>query len=229
VREAISLAVDRKALAQDLMKGTAIEARTYLLPGLIGYDDKAVPFVRDVARAKRLLTEAGYSDGFVLESHLRNTHMNDNLGHLLLAIQNQIKEVGIDLKIVQVDGATMNEMRTAGKVPIEIWDWYSDFPDPDGYMYSFLYSSNAKVLTSNYNSPEFDKLMDDARSITDTAKRAGLYKKADHLATRVDYAAIPLFHEKLYYLCKPYVKDLHKSPENQFHFFDAYIDLAAKK
>jgi peptide/nickel transport system substrate-binding protein len=228
VREAISLTIDRRALAEDLMKGTAVEAKSFLLPGLIGYDDKIPAYNRDVERAKKLLVDAGYADGIEIESYIRNTAMNDMTGRILLALQNQLREAGINITIVQVDPAAMSDVRSSGSVPIEVFDWYADFPDPDGFIYSMLYSSNAEVLTSNYNSAEFDALLNDARMTTDQAKRAELYKKADHLATRVDFAAIPLFHERLYYLAKPYVKNFRMVYNDVYHFYGVDVDLAAK-
>ena len=224
VREALSLAVDRKAIAEGLMKGSAVEARTFLTPGLLGYDETAAPYERDVERAKKLLAEAGYPDGIKLESYIRNDGMNTMFGRTLLAIQDQVMEAGIALDVVQVDPAAMSEMRASGSVPLEVMDWYADFPDPDGFMYSILYSSNAAVLTSNYDNPEFDRMLDEARSASDTQRRAELYRAADHLATRADFAAIPLFHEKLYYLAKPYVKNFKMVYNDVFHFYGVDID-----
>ena len=59
------------------------------------------------------------------------------------------------------------------------------------------------------------------------AEREALYKKADHMATREDFAVLPLFNETMYYLCKPYVKNFRMTPAYVFHFFDT--DLEAKK
>jgi peptide/nickel transport system substrate-binding protein len=228
VREALSLAVDRQAMTNGLMKGTATEARTFLTPGMMGYNERAEPFKRDVARAKELLAEAGYPDGVKIDSYIRNSSMNALFGQILLAVSDQVKEAGIDIRIVQVDPAEMSDVRNSGKAPLEVFDWYADFPDPDGFIYSMLYSSNAAALTSNYDNPEFDKLLDDARSSSDPVLRAELYYKADHLATRVDYAAIPLFHEKKYYLSKSYVKNFKMVYNDVYHFFGADIDLEAK-
>jgi peptide/nickel transport system substrate-binding protein len=229
VREAVSLAIDRRALADDLMKGTAIEARSFLPKGMVGYDDKVAPYKRDVERARKLLADAGYPNGIEVESYIRNTAMNEMTGRILLAVQNQLAEAGINIRVIQVDPATMSDMRSNGAVPFEVFDWYADFPDPDGFLYSMLYSVNAEQLTSNYRSAEFDKLLDDARATADAEKRAELYKKADNMATRVDYAAIPLFHEKLYFLAKPYVKNFKMVYNDVFHFYGVDIDLAARK
>ena len=229
VREALSYAVDREMLARDLMKGTVKPATTFLTPGMMGYDRDAPAYVYDVAKAKQLLTEAGYPDGFSVEGYIRNTQVNSTAGRTLLTLQAQYKAAGIDLKIVQVDAATWADVRKAGTVPLYIGTWYADFADPDGFIYSLLHSSSSKTLSNNYDSPEFDKMLDDARSITDPTAREELYRQADRKATREDYAIVPLFNETMYYLCKPYVKNFKVTPIYIFHFFNADIDLEAKK
>jgi peptide/nickel transport system substrate-binding protein len=220
VREALSYAVDREMLARDLMKGTAKPATTFLTPGMLGYDKNAPAYKYDPEKAKALLAEAGFKDGIQIEGVIRNTHLNTQAGRTLLALQSQFKAVGIDMKITQVDPASWVEMRHESKVPLYISTWYADFPDPDGFIYSLLHSSNSASLSSSYKSAEFDKLLDDARAISDNAKRDELYKKADHLATRVDYALIPLYNETMFYLAQPYVKGFKMSPVYIFHFFN---------
>jgi peptide/nickel transport system substrate-binding protein len=223
VREAISYAIDREALTRDLMRGTAKVATTFIPPGMMGYDAKAPKFEYNVEKAKKILAEAGYKDGFALEGYVRNTQINGTLGRTLMAIQSQLKAINIDLKITQVDPGTWTDVRNAGKVPLSIGNWYADFADPDGVIYSFLYSPFAKTLSNNYNKPEFDKLLEQARSISDPAKREELYKKAEHMATREDFAVLPLFNETMYWLAKPYVKNFKMTPAYVFHFFNTDI------
>jgi peptide/nickel transport system substrate-binding protein len=192
VREAISYAIDREVLARDLMKGTAKVASTFLPPGVLGYDASASKFEYNTEKAKALLAEAGYPDGIEIEGYIRNTSLNGTTGRTLLTVQNQLKEIGIDLKITQVDAATWTDVRNAGKVPLYIGNWYADFADPDGII-NVLESSISKTVSINYDNPEFDKLLEQARSINDPARRDEIYKRADRMATREDFAAIPLF------------------------------------
>ncbi|MDR1482988.1 MAG: ABC transporter substrate-binding protein [Synergistaceae bacterium] len=224
VREAISYAVNRDVLVGDLMNNTVSLAKTFIPPSMLGFDSSVPAYEYDVEKAKKLMAEAGYKDGFEIDAYIRSEQINGTPGRTLLALQDQLKAIGISINIVQVDAASWSDIRRAGKVPLYIGTWYSDFPDPDGFINSYLYSTNAKTLSSNYDSREFDKLLDDARATSDLAQREELYKKADHLASRVDFAVVPLFHENMFYLCKPYIKDLHKSPDNTFHFFDVYIE-----
>ncbi|MDR0649136.1 MAG: ABC transporter substrate-binding protein [Synergistaceae bacterium] len=222
VREAVSLAIDRGVLTRDLMKSTAKEATTFIPPGMMGHDPSAPKYEFNVEKAKALLAEAGYPDGLELEGIVRNTNATGTLGRTLLSVQNMLAAAGIDLKVTQVDPATWTDMRNAGKVPLSIGNWYADFADPDGLI-TLMESSISRTLSANYNSPEYDGLLAEGRLITDAAKREEIYKKADHLATRVDYATMPLFHETMYYLTKPYVKNFKMTPTYVFHFFGADI------
>jgi peptide/nickel transport system substrate-binding protein len=191
---------------------------------MMGYNKDAQAYEFNIEKAKALLAEAGYPDGFSIEGTIRNTHLNTHAGRALLAIQNQLKAVGIDMTITQVDPATWVDVRAANKVQLYIGTWYADFPDPDGFIYSLLHSSNSPRLSSSYNNPEFDKLLDEARAISDNAKRDEMYRQADNLATRVDYAVIPLYNETAYYMAKPYVKNFRMSPIYIFHFFNTDIE-----
>ena len=228
VREALSYAADRTVLARDLMKGTVKVATTFIPPGMMGYEKDLPPLEYNVEKAKQLLAEAGYPNGIAVEGVIRNTHMNTTAGRTLLTLQSQFKDVGVDMKITQVDPATWADFRKSGNVPLYIGTWYADFADPDAFVYSILYSTSSITLSNYYNKPEFDKLLDDARSATDGAVREALYKKADHMAVREDFAVIPLFNETMYYLCKPYVKNFKMTPVYIFHFFNTDIDLSEK-
>jgi ABC-type transport system substrate-binding protein len=88
--------------------------------------------------------------------------------------------------------------------------------------------ASAKQRSNFYDSAEFNDLLEQARTMTDNAKRAELYKKADELATRIDYSIIPIYNESMFYMAKPYVKDFKVSPAYRFRFFNSDIDLAAK-
>ncbi|MDR1943328.1 MAG: ABC transporter substrate-binding protein [Synergistaceae bacterium] len=224
VREAIGYAIDRKALVHDLLRDTVSLAATFIPPSMLGFDRDAPEFEYSIEKAKKLMEEAGYAKGFEVDGYIRGEQANGPYGRTLLAVQEQLKAIGITVNIVQVDSGSWSDIRRSGKIPLYIGTWYTDFPDPDGFIFSYLHSSNAAMLSNNYDSKAFDKLLEDARSTTDPAKREELYKKADHMASRVDFSVIPLYHENSFYLAKPYVKDLHKSSDNTYHFFDAYIE-----
>ena len=224
VRQAISLAVDRDVLVRDLMKDTASLATTFIPPSMAGHDENVAPYEYDVARAKELMKEAGYENGFEIDGYVRSEQVNGTSGRVLLALQEQLAEIGIRLSIVVVDSGSWSDFRRAGGISLYIGTWYADFPDPDGFIASYLHSKNSSLYSNFYSSGEFDRLLDLGQEEADSARREELYRQADHLASRVDYSVIPLFHEDMFYLCKPYVKDLNKSPDNTFFFIDTSIE-----
>jgi peptide/nickel transport system substrate-binding protein len=184
VRQALNYAVDKEALAKSLYGGYAVVADGQILtPGHFGYskDVKAYPF--DAAKAKALLSEAGASG---LELQL-------------------VGESGRWLKDKELVEAVAGYLQAVGlkpKVQIAEWSAWLDllFAGPDKAP-DLLYSSNDNSLLdadrtltalfhtktdiaggqSAYSNPALDKLIDDARTETDTAKRAAMYDQANKI------------------------------------------------
>jgi peptide/nickel transport system substrate-binding protein len=94
-------------------------------------------------------------------------------------------------------------------------------------MYNYFYSKNSDAQGVFYNNADFDKDLDEARVLTDEAKRAELYKDADRLLSLEDYACIPLYYPQSQFIAKPYVKN-YKVGNLIYHFFDVDIDAAQK-
>ena len=95
-------------------------------------------------------------------------------------------------------------------------------------MYTYYYSENAVGKGVFYNNPEFDALMTEARqTVNDDAKREELYKQADYILSREDYATIPLYYPKLQFVAKPYVKNA-KLGNLIYHLYNIDIDLSKK-
>ena len=92
-------------------------------------------------------------------------------------------------------------------------------------MYTYFYSANAKGKSSFYNNPEFDDLVSRARVSQDKQERADLYKQADNLLTRTDFATLPLYWPKNQFVAKDYVKNA-KVGNLVYHMFDIDIDTS---
>jgi len=90
-------------------------------------------------------------------------------------------------------------------------------------MYTYFYSANAAKKSSFYNNPEFDALVTKARQSTDESERADLYKQADNILTRTDYATLPLYYPKYQFVAKDYVKNA-KVGNLIYHMMDVDID-----
>lgn len=187
VRQALSLAINRQELVDTVMNGAGTVASGWLNPKTPGFDDSAEAFPYDVDKAKALLKEAGV-DGISLTCGVRAADQP-----VMVAVQDYWKKIGVDLKVNVQDAAKWSADWAAGSLEITELSWHPLYADADNHMYTYFYSENAKGKSSFYNNPEFDKLMDEARKSTDEDKRVELYKKADDILTRQDYATLPLF------------------------------------
>ena len=90
-------------------------------------------------------------------------------------------------------------------------------------MYTYFYSENAAKKSSFYNNAEFDRLVAEARIEQDKDKRADLYKQADNILTRTDFATLPLYWPKNQFVAKDYVKGA-KVGNLIYHMIDVDID-----
>lgn len=222
VREALSYAIDRETICNNLMNGTATTAKTFIPDGLIGYNKSAAAYEYNPEKAKQLLAEAGYPDGYKIDMPVSTKY--SFLVKVATAIQDQGKQAGFEINVQQMDGAAYSAMAKSANVPLGISNWYVDYIDPDGMIYQrFSNTTTMNNSSSRYNNPEFNALIDEARQITDETKRQELYQKADEILTRQDYGAIPLFNETKYYLQNPAVKNFEVTDMFRFHFKTAEL------
>ena len=198
VREAIALSIDRKAICDSILHGTATVPTSYIPAGIIGHDDSLPEFEYDPEQAKSLLAEAGYPNGIDLRVTV-NTKYQGNVA-IATAFQQQAKAAGINVEVEQVDSAAWSDMKKNGGVDCGISNWYVDYSDPESMLYPM---TKTDTNSSFWHNAEFDKLMDEGIATTDEAERQEIYKKAEHIMTREDWATTPLYNETKFYLLNP--------------------------
>lgn len=223
VREAISLAINRKEISEAVLNGAAEPASSFLNPGVPGHDDSLKAYEYNVETAKKLLAEAGVSD---LEFTCKVRAREEKVA---TAIQGYLKAAGITMNVEVIDPGIWIQARAEGSIQATIIGWYPLYADADNQMYTYYFSENAVGKGVFYNNEEFDALMTEARqSVGDDDKRTELYKKADYILSREDYGAIPLYYSKLQFVAKPYVKNA-KLGNLVYHLYNIDIDVDAKK
>jgi peptide/nickel transport system substrate-binding protein len=187
VRQAINMAIDKEAIVRDIYMGTAAVAKTGVPPGVLGYHDGIEDYPYDPERAKELLAEAGYPDGFEVTLHVMpvsRPYMFDppKIGE---AIQSYLAAVGITVNFYQVDWSTYLQETEAGQHQMCMLGWTGDNGDPDNFM-NVLYGLNAcSIGTAGnyafYTNEENQKLLTSALRTYDIDERAEYYKKAQEL------------------------------------------------
>ncbi len=223
VREAISLAINRADLVKYVLNGAGIPATSYLNNSIPGHDSSLGIYEYNPAKAKTLLSEAGYAGGVTIDGG----EVRQSEKALVEAIQSYLAEVGIKLKFKVVDASTWSADRVGGKLPFTAITWNALYPDADFQAYNYFYSTNSVSKSVNYSNSKFDGLLDQARKESVADKRAALYRQADYILSRQDYACIPLYYPQSQFIAKPYVKKMAVG-NLIYHFWNVDIDPVDK-
>lgn len=208
VREAISLAIDRAKLLKTVWNDQGKVAKQFVTPGIPGAIPNAPELKYDPAKAKELLKKAGVTN-LKIEAWQRGT---DKVSDLNLAIQQMLKEVGIDYQVKMVDRATFSSTRSKGNIPANQGNWYADYPDPDNYLYTYFHSSQSTGMSINYADPAVDKILDEARGLADQAKRQKMYQDLEKKLILEEYRIIPLLHQSGYTFAQKWVHGIKGHP-----------------
>ncbi|PMQ01454.1 MAG: ABC transporter substrate-binding protein [Dictyoglomus sp. NZ13-RE01] len=191
VRLAINYAINKKTLVEAFFgKGLAMVAKNPIPPSLWGYNDKIEDYPYDPAKAKELLKEAGYPNGFktTLWAMPVPRPYNPQPRKLAEAVQGYLKAVGIDAEIVTFDWGTYLQKTENGEHDMAFLGWTGDNGDPDNFFYVLLDKDNAvKGSAGNiafYRSDELHEILVKAQTITDKKERTKLYEKACEIVHR---------------------------------------------
>jgi len=191
VRQALDFSIDREALNQVVFNGEFTPGNQWVSP-THPYYQKAFPVRgRDIAKAKALLKEAGVALPVTVDYMIPKGAENEAVAQV---VQSMAAEAGFDIKIRVVEFATTFKQAQAGEFQVFQINW-SGRIDPDGNLYVFMHTK-APQNDGGYSNPEADKLMEDARLITDPAQRKALYEKLTKILLN-DEPIIYIYHRKL--------------------------------
>ena len=142
----------------------------------------------------------------VADGRIHPAKIEETVEKVKREIEQQMKEAGIEFEIQKVDDAAYIDLRSNGEVQVAFSTWYADIVDPDNFLYTILHSESSPFMSSNYNNPEFDALLEEARVVTDPAEREALYREAEALAVTVDFVNVPLYNPIKFYLVQENVE-----------------------
>lgn len=181
VREAIRYAVDVNAINAAVYEGKLPRMCAILAQGQIGYWPDGPCYQRDVAKARQLLDQAGVSS---LDLNL-TTLQNDTQRASAEVIQANLKEVGINVEIVSLEGGAYNQggfgEQGAKERQLTLFDWGTTNPDPHWQMMWFTCDQVGKYNWMYWCDETFDQLNREAATTLDAAKRAALYIESQKL------------------------------------------------
>jgi peptide/nickel transport system substrate-binding protein len=198
VRKAFELSIDRKTLNKVVFQGMYEPACAPISPVAAiapGPKASACPG-RDVARARRLLRDAGVRTPVHVELKVSTTPESSRIGQV---VQAMAKEAGFAVTLRPTEYATLLEEADAGHYDAYLYGW-SGRLDPDGNTASFLQTRGA-MNSFGLSDPAIDKLVERGRTESDPGKRAGIY---DRLTRRANEQAayIYLYRQKNYIVAR---------------------------
>ena len=169
-RQAVAYSIDTAAIAKAIFFDTVTPGQSPIPPSSWAYDASVNIYKRDPAKAKDLLTKAGLTLPVKFPAMISNDPTN-----LLIAqaLKEQLAEGGFDMQIQSLDFPTALSKETAKDFTFFPVGW-SGRADPDGNMYNFIYSTGGNNV-NNWKNAQADQLLDQARIVTDQAKRKDLY------------------------------------------------------
>lgn len=191
VRQAINCAIDRESLAYVATAGYGTVTDSVMNEQINGYTDDVTHYEYNLEKAKELLEEAGYPNGFstsiLCSGNTRSTEAQ--------IIQGTLAQIGIDVNITTLDSTTVLEQINNGDYEMFIMSYNNTTGDPDTSLY-MLFNSNVPASSGNRsftNIPEVDNLLEGARLESDNSARMELYKQVQQILTE-QAVWVPLYN-----------------------------------
>jgi peptide/nickel transport system substrate-binding protein/oligopeptide transport system substrate-binding protein len=218
VRQALTHAIDREAIIEEPFLGRHVIARGILPPGTQGYNPKVAGPAYDPKRARELLAQAGYPGGRGLPPiaiWAGARHEGILREHDLM--RENLKAVGVQSEFhYQTDWPSFSRLLAEHRMPVFLYAWYADVPDPDNFLFKLFHSRSSRNFTG-YASSRVDALLVRARNEPDVPRRVELYRRAEH-AVLEDAPILPVWHYSYERIFQPYVRNVEVSGLG-----DAYI------
>ncbi|MFC7081629.1 ABC transporter substrate-binding protein [Halorussus caseinilyticus] len=220
VRQAVNYAINTKNIVDTIFKGIASQASQPIPESVMGYNEDIDPYPQDLEKAKSLLEEAGYSDGFEFElATFKNPRTyNPSPKQAAQVVKSNLNEVGITVNIKTMPFNPFLDYTDNYKHDACFLGWMTDNGDPDNFYYALLHPGVDRSDVpdgQNWVNPddhpdtintldaaawantEFMKLTEEAQASYKTSERKPKYQKAGEI-----------FHEECPWVALDHAKDL---------------------
>lgn len=232
VREAFTLAVDRTYIVEKVTQSGQVEAGAYVPYGISDADPNGDDFrttggdyyaptdadyEANCEKARQLLAEAGYpnGEGFPVVEYLYNT--SDAHKAVAEALQNMWEEeLGVTVTLNNQEWASFLQTRKEGNYSISRNGWISDYNDPISFLDMWITGGGNN--DAQYSNPEYDKLVNQAKTTSDAAERMKLLHQAEDVLVGQDYVVNPLYFYTQKYMLRDGIEGMYYCPLGYFFF-----------
>lgn len=230
VRKAINLAIDRQALIDSVLQGSAQPAFSLVSLGYSaegvkyeeGRSDYGISANANAEEAKKLMAEAGYPDGKGFPTVQLSYYTNPQVKQLVEAMAQMLKtNLGVEVEISTEEWKVYYDNVQAGKYEIAAMGWGADYLHPMTFLPLFV--GGDPLNNSGYANAEYDKAVAEAKVETDAKKAIELMRKAEDILMQ-DYPFLPLYYRSTNLMMKPYVRNWYLTPTGNLYFKSAVIE-----
>jgi oligopeptide transport system substrate-binding protein len=214
LRRALSYAVDRQSIVDNVTKGGQEPARWFARPGLAAaptmetHPDVGIGYDPDMAQAELALALDELGVASVDEIPSISLGYNDSSGHaaIMQAIQQMWSDtLGITVQLSAMDSTTYFTVLHEDAPQVYRSGWCLDYPDANNFNRDVL-RSDSTFNDEHFVNAEYDALVDQARTMTDNDARRELYAQAENIVSRDVTAIINIYWYTFVQLTKPYVE-----------------------
>lgn len=202
VREAINMAIDKDAILKAVYQGAGIVAKNLIPPTMWSWDSAMQDYPHDPQKAKQLLAEAGFPDGFetTLWAMPVQRPYNPDAKRIAELMQADLAKIGVRVKIVSYEWGEYIKRVQNGEHDMAELGWTGDNGDPDNFLFTLLSCAAARPGGGNvakWCNKDFDALVTKARQTISKPERTKLYEQAQQIFhDQVPW--VPIAHSVVY-------------------------------
>ena len=224
VRQAIAYVINNEDLVKTVFNGSASVATSPVPKITTGHNENSNNYPQNIEKAKQLLAEAGYPNGFNIELFVSEDNQRIDMA---VIIQDNLKKIGINAEIKTFQWAAyVSTIENPNIIkPLFIMSWNISNDDPDEVLYPLYHSSQIDAHTNVvfYKNEKFDNLISEARETTDKEKRMKLYEEAQDIIQE-DLPHYTLVYPKQNFAYKASIKNIKYNKRAYLDFQDTIIE-----
>tara|TARA_R110002012_G_scaffold9835_6_gene45695 strand:+ start:12324 stop:13916 length:1593 start_codon:yes stop_codon:yes gene_type:complete len=222
VRQALNLATDKSAIIDAVFQGAGKAAKNPIPPTMWSYNDNVVDYPYDPVKARELLAEAGYPDGFSTNIWAMPVQRpyNPNARRMAEIMQEDWSQIGVEAEIVSYEWGEYLNRSTKGEHDTVLLGWTGDNGDPDNFLYVLLgCDAVGGSNRAQWCNEEFNNLLLNAKQTSDEAERTEDYEEAQVVFKR-EAPWITIAHSVVYEPIRQEVQGYIIDPLGGHYFYN---------
>lgn len=220
IRQAMNYAINKQEIIDAVLMGHGEVATSYL-PKVMYYNEQLEGYPYNLEKAKQLMAESSRPDGF--KATLTINSGSDINSQMAVIVKEQLKAIGIDLEIQQLEPGVVDEMHSSMKYEMITTYYSSDIIDPDEItMFGAAPSGGTSAYYTGYKNEALDKLALQAQQEQDETKRKEMYYELQRIFSE-DAPFIFLFHTPNSYVTQKNVHGFQVSNMGSYRLEDVWL------